>query len=113
MALAGGNTVRGCPAVSAEFDERTNRALAARTYGELDDVLQGLGGLPRKAAHSHPLRKVAFWVVTVVSSPSVFLGSMLTAFGDNGDEVGIGLVLLVLTLPGLGSLAVTPRADSP
>jgi DNA-binding MarR family transcriptional regulator len=88
----------------AEFDERTNRALAARTYGELDDVLQGLGGLPRKAPRSHPVRKVAFWVVAVISSPFVFLGSMLTAFGDNGDEVGIGLVLLVLTLPGLFGL---------
>lgn len=88
----------------AEFDERTNRALAARTYGELDDVLQGLGGLPRKTPRSHPLRKAAFWVVAVVSSPFVFLGSMLAAFGDTGDEVGIGLVLLVLTLPGLFGL---------
>jgi hypothetical protein len=29
---------------------------------------------------------------------------MLTAFGDTGDEIGIGLVLLVLTLPGLFGL---------
>ena len=89
---------------SAEFDERTNRALAARTYGELDDVLPGLGGLPRKAPRSHPVRKALFWVVAVMSSPFVFLGSMLTAFGDTGDEIGIGLVLLVLTLPGLFGL---------
>lgn len=89
---------------SAEFDERTNRALAARTYGELDEALQGLGGLPRKAPRSHPARKVLFWVVAVISSPFVFLGSMLTAFGDTGDEIGIGIVLLVLTLPGLFGL---------
>lgn len=89
---------------SAEFDDRTNRALVARTYGELDDVLQGLGGLPRNAARSHPLRKAVFWVVGVISSPFVLLGSILTAFGDNGDEISIGLVLLVLTLPGLFGL---------
>jgi hypothetical protein len=89
---------------SAEFDERTDRALAARTYGQLDEVLRGLGGLPRTAARSHPVRKVAFWVVAVISSPFVFLGSTLTAFGDTGDEIGIGLVLLVLTLPGLFGL---------
>lgn len=88
----------------AEFDERTNRALLARTYGELDDVLQGLGGLPRQATRSHPLRKAVFWVVTVISSPFALLGGVLTAFGDNGDEVSIGLVLLVLTLPGLFGL---------
>jgi DNA-binding MarR family transcriptional regulator len=89
---------------SAEFDERTNRALAARTYGELDQVLQGLGGLPGKPPRSHPVRKVVFGVVAFVSSPFVLLGSMLTAFGDKGDEIGIGLVLLVLTLPGLFGL---------
>ena len=89
---------------SAEFDDRTNRALVARTYGELDDVLRGLGGLPREAARSHPLRKAVFWVVGVISSPFVLLGSILTAFGDNGDEISIGLVLLVLTLPGLFGL---------
>jgi DNA-binding MarR family transcriptional regulator len=88
----------------AEFDERTNRALAARTYGDLDAVLQGLAGLPGKAPRSHPVRKALFWVVTVVSSPFVLLGTMLTAFGDKGDEIGIGIVLLVLTLPGLFGL---------
>lgn len=89
---------------SAEFDDRTNRALVARTYGELDDVLQGLGGLPRKAARSHPLRKAVFWAVGVISSPFVLLGSLLTAFGDTGDEIGFGIVLLVLTVPGLFGL---------
>lgn len=89
---------------SEEFDERTSRALAARTYGELDDVLHGLGGLPRKAPRSHPMRKAVFWVVAVLSSPFALLGTLLTAFGDTGDEVSIGLVLLVLTLPGLFGL---------
>lgn len=88
----------------AEFDERTNRALAARTYGELDGALEGLGGLPRARTRTHPARKVLFWVVAVLSSPFVFLGSMLTAFGSDTDDLVIGLVLLVLTLPGLFGL---------
>ena len=89
---------------SAEFDDRTSRALTARTYGELDDALRGLGGLPRARARSHPMRKAVFWVVGVICSPFVLLGSMLTAFGDTGDEIGIGIVLLVLTLRGLFAL---------
>lgn len=89
---------------AAEFDERTNRALTARTYGELEDVLKGLGGLPRARARSRPLRKALFWVVAVLSSPFVLLGSTLTAFGSDTDDVVIGLVLLVLTLPGLFGL---------
>lgn len=38
---------------SDELEHRTATALAARTYGELDDVLHGLGGLQRPG-RSHP-----------------------------------------------------------
>jgi DNA-binding MarR family transcriptional regulator len=88
---------------SGEHEHRTGRALAARTYGELDDVLQGLGGLKRPD-RSHPLRKAVFWVVALLSSPFVLVGSMLLAFGvDGGDRVG-GVFFLVLLLPGLFAL---------
>ncbi|WP_344146696.1 DUF1707 domain-containing protein [Nocardioides koreensis] len=85
---------------SGELEQRTGRALSARTYGELDDVLQGLGGLPRPVSR-HPVRTAVFWVVALLLSPFVLLGALLLAFGsDAGDRVG-GIVLLVLLLPGL------------
>lgn len=50
---------------SEEFEHRSGQALAARTYGELDDVLLGLGELdraepplPRKRLSA---RQVAYW----------------------------------------------------
>ncbi len=86
-----------------EFEQRTGRALAARTYGELDEALQGLGGLQHRVRH-HPVRKVVFWAVALLSSPFVLVGGMLLAFGsDVGDHVG-GLLFLVLLLPGLFAL---------
>lgn len=88
---------------SDELEQRTGRALSARTYGELDDVLQGLGGLQRPA-RSHPVRRAVFWVVALLSSPFVLLGAMLLAFGvDAGDRFG-GIVVLALVLPGLFAL---------
>ena len=33
---------------STDLEQRSGKALAARTYGELDDVLEGLGGLQRR-----------------------------------------------------------------
>ena len=88
---------------SDELEHRTTTALAARTYGELDDVLQGLGGLQRPG-RSHPLRKAVFWLVALLSAPFVLVGSMLLAFGtDAGDHVG-GVFFLVLLLPGLLAL---------
>jgi DNA-binding MarR family transcriptional regulator len=86
-----------------ELESRTASALSARTYGDLDGALQGLGGLPREV-RSHPVRKAVFWVVAVLSSPFVLLGSLLFAFGtDAGDHLG-GLMFLVLLLPGLFAL---------
>jgi len=88
---------------SSELEQRTAGALSARTYGELDDVLQGLGGLPRQVSN-HPVRTAVFWVIALLCSPFVLLGVLLLAFGsDAGDRVG-GIVLLVLLLPGLFKL---------
>ena len=88
---------------SAELEERTTHALAARTHGELDDLLAGLGGY-RVARRRHPVRKVVFGAVAFVSSPFVLIASLLTLFGTTtGDHVG-GLVLLVVLLPGLFAL---------
>ncbi|MGH3331724.1 MAG: DUF1707 domain-containing protein [Nocardioidaceae bacterium] len=88
---------------SSEFEHRTGRALSARTYGELDDVLEGLGGLQRPVK-GHPGRKAVFWVVSLIFSPFVLLGAMALAFGvDAGDRFG-GIVFLILLLPGLFAL---------
>lgn len=85
---------------STEFEERTSKALAARTHGQLDDVLRDLGGL-RRPVRSHPVRRAVFWVVAFLCSPFVLLGALFLAFGvDSGDRVG-GIVFLVLLLPGL------------
>jgi DNA-binding IclR family transcriptional regulator len=85
---------------SAQLDERTGRALAARTHGELDEVLAGLGGLQREAGR-HPVRAVVFWVATVVLSPFMLFGSLFVLFGsDAGDRVA-GLVFLAMTAPPL------------
>jgi hypothetical protein len=87
---------------SADLEQRTGTALAARTYGELDDVLQGLGGLARASSH-HPVRRAVF-AAAFLSSPFVMMGALFLAFGtDAGDHV-FGLVFLVLLLPGLFGL---------
>lgn len=88
---------------SAEFQARIDQALTARTRGELDDALEGLGDLLRPV-RSHPVRKALFWVIALLSSPFVLLGGMLFFFGsDAGDHLG-GLFFLVLLLPGLFAL---------
>jgi DNA-binding MarR family transcriptional regulator len=88
---------------ASELETRTSSALSARTYGELDTALHGLGGL-RRPARSHPARKVVFWVMSVLLSPFLLMGTLLFAFGsDAGDHLG-GLVFLVLLLPGLFAL---------
>jgi DNA-binding IclR family transcriptional regulator len=88
---------------STELDERTGRALAARTRGDLDDVLAGLGGLERSVAR-HPVRKATFGVVAFCCSPFVLFGAMFLAFGQDGGDHVFGLVLLILLLPGLLAL---------
>lgn len=89
---------------SADLEQRSGRALAARTYGELDDVLQGLGGLQQLRTERHPVRRVVFCVVAFMSSPFVMLGALFSAFGDDPGDHVFGLVLLVLLLPGLFGL---------
>jgi hypothetical protein len=96
---------------SAEHDDRTTRALAARTHGELDGVLHGLGGLPR-TVRNHPVRKVVFWVAAVLASPFLLLGTLALAFGsDAGDRLG-GLFFLVPLVPALFTIRrwAWPRA---
>ncbi len=88
---------------STELEQRTDGALSARTHGELDAVLQGLGGLQRPV-RSRPVQRAVFWVMVVLSSPFVLVGAMLLAFGsDVGDRVA-GVVFLTLLLPGLFAL---------
>jgi hypothetical protein len=88
---------------SAQLDERTGRALAARTHGELDDALVGLGGLPREAG-GHPVRAVVFWVATVVLSPFLLFGSLFVLFGSDAGDRFAGTVFLTLTAPPLLAL---------
>ncbi len=88
---------------TTELDERTGRALAARTRGDLDDVLAGLGGLERPVA-PHPVRKAVFGVVAFFCSPFVLVGALFLAFGQDGGDHVFGLVLLILLLPGLLAL---------
>lgn len=65
------------------------------THGELDDVLDGLGGLALPPTR-HPVRAVVFWVATVFLSPFLLLGTLLVLFEtDVGDHVA-GLVVVAL-----------------
>ena len=97
---------------STELDERTGRALAARTRGDLDDVLAGLGGLERPVA-PHPVRKATFGVVAFFCSPFVLVGALFLAFGQDGGDHVFGLVLLILLLPGLLALCALGVAAMP
>lgn len=80
---------------AAELDERTGRALAARTRSELDEPLDDLGGLAYPVAPS-PVRRVVLWLATVLLLPFVLFGVLFLLFGgDRGAHV-FGLVLLAL-----------------
>lgn len=93
---------------SPELDLRTTRALTARTHGDLDEVLAGLGGFPdpaRAAAPGgHPVRKGVFGASALVSAPLLlFGGAFLLAGSDLGDRV-FGMFLLAPVLAGLHGL---------
>ena len=94
---------------SAELDERTSRALSARTHGDLDGVLDGLAG-PGSSARwtGRPPRglvpRLLFWVVGLVTAPFVLAGSMFVLLGSDLDDRVFGTVLLVIFLPGLIAL---------
>ena len=89
---------------SPELEERTSRALAARTHGDLEDVLAGLThpGAPAAWVGRREQRlvpRIVFWVVGLLTSPLVLVGAMALLFGsDLGDRV-FGIVMLTLFLP--------------
>jgi hypothetical protein len=91
---------------SAELEERTTRALAGRTHGDLAEVMSGLGAMGHPALWNAKVQRgiwprIVFWVVGFVTAPFLFIAAMALLFGsDLGDRV-FGIVLLVLFLPGL------------
>ena len=99
---------------SPELDERTSRALAARTYGDLEDVMVGLARPAatsyrprrrgRRRAQGDLLPRVLFWLVGLVSAPFILVGGGLVLFGDGAGEWIFGIVMLLLFLPGLVAL---------
>lgn len=84
---------------SAELEERTTLALAARTHGDLDEAVQGLA-LPEPPEKS-PARFIAAGLMTLFTAPFVLVGLLFALAADQTDELVFGLVLLVLFLPGL------------
>ena len=94
---------------SAELDERTSRALAARTHGDLEDVLTGLtvpgaSLLWRPRATRGIGARLVFWVVGFFTSPFIFFGTIFLLFGDDLGEKVAGIVMLTLFLPVLIAL---------
>ena len=94
---------------SAELDERTSRALAARTHGDLEDVLAGLVGPGSSVLWNERVdrslgARIVFWVVGFFTSPFIFFGTIFLLFGDDFGEKIAGIVMLVLFLPGLIAL---------
>lgn len=95
---------------SPELDERTSRALAARTYGDLEDVMVGLEPpattsyrpvLPgRPLPQRSVLPRLVFWLVGLLTAPFILVGSLLVLSGESV----FGLVLVLLFLPGLVAL---------
>jgi len=99
---------------SSELDERTSLALAARTYGDLENAMAGLEA-PATPAH-HRLApappagsrsivpRLLFWMVGLFTSPFILIGGGLLLFGTDGGSRIAGIVVLVLFLPGLIAL---------
>ena len=94
---------------SPELDERTSRALAARTRGDLEEVLTGLEGLEARTTwNAAPQRgllpRLVFWVVGLFTAPFILMGAVLFLAGDSGGDRVFGIVVLTLFLPGLIAL---------
>jgi hypothetical protein len=99
---------------SPELDERTSRALAARTYGDLEDVMVGLE--PPATTSYRPLvpamdpgprgvlPRLVFWVVGLFSAPFILGGGAMVLFADEPSTFIFGLVMVTLFLPGLIAL---------
>lgn len=93
----------------ADLDERTSRALTARTHGDLEDVLAGLTPTGTSALWAQRpqrgfLPRLVFWIVGLLTSPFVLGGSLFVLFGEGVGERVFGIVLLVVFLPGLIAL---------
>jgi hypothetical protein len=99
---------------SPELDERTTRALSARTYGDLEDVMAGLEA-PATTSYravrqdQRPLQRgvlprLLFWVVGLFTAPFILGGGAMVLFGDGPGEWIFGIVMLTLFLPGLVAL---------
>ena len=96
------------------LDQRTSRALAARTYGDLEDVMAGLeppattSYRPVIQVHSAVERgvlpRVVFWVVGLFTAPFILGGGAMVLFGGELGTTIFGLVMLTLFLPGLIAL---------
>jgi hypothetical protein len=99
---------------SPELDERTSRALASRTYGDLEAVMAGLeppatiSYRPVVPDHRPPQRgvlpRLVFWVVGLFTAPFILGGGAMVLFGDGPGSWIVGLVMLTLFLPGLIAL---------
>jgi hypothetical protein len=89
---------------SAELDERTSRALAARTHGDLEDVMAGLVGPGSSVLWSERVdrglgARIVFWIVFVLTSPLLLVGGLALLFGSDLGDRAFGIVMLVLFLP--------------
>lgn len=94
-----------------ELAQRTERALTARTHGDLDQVLHGLGGL-RRRVRRRPVRTTVFWVAAVLGSPFLLLGILLLTAGVDGGDRFAGVVFLGVVVPLLWSVRRRSRSST-
>lgn len=90
---------------SPELDERTSRALSARTRGDLEDVLAGLDGMESRTTwNAAPQRgllpRLMFWCVGLVTAPFILMALGLLLFGSDGGDRVFGIIALIVFLPG-------------
>lgn len=83
-----------------ELSERTTRALAARTHGELEQVLAGLRTRATGSDKS-PARFIAAGAMTLLASPFLLIGLIALLAGDGLGEWIFGLVFLGVSVPGV------------
>ena len=99
-----------------EHSDRSTRALAARTYGDLDQVLTGLVAPPVPTAVGHGMstaRKVLFWVVAFFTAPFLLMGVGLLLAGQDLEDHVVGIIFVVIFGPSLFALHrwAHPKAD--
>lgn len=97
---------------SAELDERTSQALAARTHGDLDAVMRGLAvptvpappGPPAPSGYAPPAARAAsgvnprmiFWIVCFFMAPSLLTGLFSQGVGGLVPVLVLGPVLYLV-----------------